>query len=101
MPKWSNQYRELGATTSCSVRATTKMTNCCQKIDEHRQNLILADSWFSSIKTAAEAIHESGHEWIGIVITSHSLFPQQVLEDNLKTWPGGMNLTLEAMTSKG
>ena len=100
MPKWSNQYHELGATTSCSVRATTKMAKCGQKSDEHRQNLILADSWFSFIKTA-EAIHESGHEWIGVVKTSHSLFPKQVLEDKLKTWPGGMNLTLEATTSKG
>ncbi len=56
MPKWSDQYRELGATTSCSLRATTKMTNWVQNIDEHRQNLILADSWFSSIKTA-KAVH--------------------------------------------
>ncbi len=65
MLKWSNRHRELGAMTSCSVRATTKMANCGQKSDEHRQNLILADSWFSSIKTA-EAIHESGHKWIGV-----------------------------------
>ena len=100
MPKWSDRYRELGATTLCSVRATTKMANCGQKVDEHRQNLILSDSWFSSIKTA-EAIYESGHEWIGVVKTSHSLFPKKVLEDKLKTWLGGMNLTLEATTSKG
>jgi hypothetical protein len=65
-PKWSEQYRELGATTSCSLRATAKMANCGQKIEEHYQNLILADSWFSSVKTA-EAIHESGHDWIGVV----------------------------------
>jgi hypothetical protein len=42
MPKWSSQYRELGATTSCSIRATIKTSNCGQKIDEHRRNLILA-----------------------------------------------------------
>jgi hypothetical protein len=100
MPKWSDQYCELGATTSCSIRATIKTSNCGQKIDEHRQNLILANSWFSSVKTA-EAIHEIGHEWIGVVKTSHSLYPKQHLEDTLKTWPGGMNLTLEATTSKG
>ncbi len=99
-PKWSEQYRELGATTSCSLRATAKMANCGQKIEEHFRNLILADSWFSSVKTA-EAIHESGHEWISVVKTSHSLFPQKELEDKLKTWPGGMNLALEATTSKG
>jgi hypothetical protein len=71
MPKWSDQYRELGATTSCSVRATTKMANCGQKKDEHHRNLILAYSWL------------------------------QVLEDKLKTWPCRMNLTLEATSSKG
>jgi hypothetical protein len=96
--KWSDQYRELGAMALCSIRATTKMANCGQKSDEHRRNLILADSWFSSIKSV-ESIHESGHEWIGDVKTSHSLFPKPVLEDKLK--PDGMNLTLEAMASKG
>jgi hypothetical protein len=55
---------------------------------------------FSSVKTA-KAIHEIGHEWIGVVKTSHSLFPKKkALEDKLKTWLGGMNLTLEATTSK-
>jgi len=44
MPKWTEQYRELGATTSCSLRATAKMANCGQKIEEHCRNLILADS---------------------------------------------------------
>jgi len=61
MPKWSEQYHELGATTSCSLRASAKMANCGQKIEEHCWNLILADSWFSSVKTA-EAIHERVHE---------------------------------------
>jgi hypothetical protein len=27
MPKWSNQYSELGATISCSIRATTTIEN--------------------------------------------------------------------------
>jgi len=100
MPKWSDKHRELGATTSCTIRATNKMANCGQKEADHRRNLIVGDSWFSSIKTA-EAIYESGHEWIGIVKTSHSFFPKQDLETALKTWPGGMNLSLEATTSKG
>jgi hypothetical protein len=83
-PKWSNKYHKLGATTSCSIRATFKTSNCGQKIDEHRQNVILANSWFSSVNTA-EAIHEIGHEWIGVIKTSHSLYPKQHLEDMLKT----------------
>ena len=92
MPKWSERHRELGATTSCTLRATTTI----EKL--HHRNLILGDSWFSSVRTA-EAIHESGHEWIGVVKTSHSLFPKQDLENVLKTWPGGMNLAMEATTT--
>jgi len=94
MPKWSERHRELGATTSCTLRATTTI----EKL--HHHNLILGDSWFSSVRTA-EAIHESGHEWIGVVKTSHSLYPKKDLENVLKTWPGGMNLAMEAMTTKG
>jgi len=94
MPKWSERHRELGATTSCTLRATTTI----EKL--HHHNLILGDSWFSSVRTA-EAIHESGHEWIGVVKTSHSLYPKKDLENVLKTWPGGMNLAVEAPTTKG
>jgi hypothetical protein len=74
--------------------------NCSQmEIDQHR-NCILGDSWFASVKTA-EAINECGHEWIGIVKTSHSLFPKKELEEKRKTWPGGMSLVMESATSKG
>jgi len=76
------------------------MANAGQKESLHRRNLVLGDSWFASVKTA-EAIHEAGHEWIGVVKTSHSLFPKQFLESTLKTWPGGMNLALETTTAKG
>jgi len=96
----SMSYHELGATNSCTLRATNQVANCGQKAADHCQNLILCDSWFSSVKTAA-ALHESRHEWIGIVKTSHSLFPDQDLESTLKTWPGGMNLCMKDTTSKG
>jgi len=52
MPKWSDRYQELGATTSCSIGATTAMANCVQRESEHRRNLILGDSWFSSVKNS-------------------------------------------------
>ena len=100
MPKWSSRYRELGATASCSIRAGMHMANCGQRESEHRRNCIIGDSWFASVKTA-EAIHEGGHEWIGIIKTSHSLFPKKELEEKLKTWPGGMSLVLQATTAKG
>jgi hypothetical protein len=100
MPKWSARYQELGATTSCTVRAAMEMANSGQREIDHRRNCILGDSWFASVKTA-EAIHESGHEWIGVVKTSHSLFPKKELEDKMKNWPGGMSLIMEATTSKG
>ena len=100
MPKWSDKYQDLGATASCSIRATAAMANCGQRESEHCRNLILGDSWFSSVKTA-EAIYESGHEWIGVVKTSHSLFAKKDLEEKLNTWPGGMILSMQATTSKG
>jgi hypothetical protein len=102
MPKCSARYRELGATASCTVRAATEMANSGQKEIDHRRNCILGDSWFAwfaSVKIA-EAIHESGHEWNGIVRTSHSLFPKKELEDKMQNWQGGMRLFMEAISSK-
>ena len=100
MPKWSVRYRELGATASCTVIAAMQMADSGQRESEHRLNCIVGDSWFSSVKTA-EAIYECGHEWIGIVKTSHSLFPKKELEEKMKTWPGGMSLVMESTTSNG
>jgi len=54
MPKWSARHRELGATASCTVRATVEMANCGQKESEHRRNCIIGDSCFSSVKTAED-----------------------------------------------
>jgi hypothetical protein len=31
MPKWSARHCELGATASCTVRATIEIANCGQK----------------------------------------------------------------------
>jgi hypothetical protein len=75
IPKWSSRYHELGATASCSVRAIMHMADCGQKESDHRQNCVVGDSGFASVKTA-EAIHE----WIGIIKTSHSLYPKKELE---------------------
>jgi hypothetical protein len=44
MPKWSAMYRELGATSSCSVRAEKEMANGGQRKTEHLRNCILEDS---------------------------------------------------------
>ncbi len=83
MQKWSVRYRELGATASCTVQAAMEMSNSGQREIDHRHTCILCDLWFASVKTA-EAIHESGHEWIGIVKTSRSLFLKKELEDKMK-----------------
>jgi len=61
---------------------------------------IIGNSWFSSVKTA-EAIYDCCHEWIGIVMTSHSLFLKKELEEKMQSWPGGMSLLMEATTLKG
>ncbi len=71
-----------------------------QKESDHCRNCVVSDSWFASVKTA-EAMHECGHEWIGIIKTSHSLYPKKEMEQQMKTWPGGMSLVMGATTSEG
>jgi hypothetical protein len=100
MPKWSQFFRELGATASCTVRAATYMANAGQAESDHQPNLFLGDSWFASVKTASE-IKKLGHEFCGPVKTSHSLFPKTELEEKLKRWPGGTYLVMKATTSDG
>jgi len=51
MPKWSAMYWELGATVSCSVRATMVMGSGGQRESEHCWNCFIGDSWFLSVKT--------------------------------------------------
>lgn len=97
MLKWSRMHRELGATTSCTLRAVIDTENCGQNCETHRKNLFYGDSWFSSVKTA-DAVIEEGHEWIGPVKTSHRLFPQKELEGKMKNWPGGTSLVMEGMS---
>jgi hypothetical protein len=97
---WSEKYLEPGATISCTMRATNKTANFGQKEDEHHQFSIIGKSCFISMKTA-DAMCESGQEWIGVIKASHCLFLKEELENMLKTWPGGMILTMEATASKG
>jgi hypothetical protein len=66
MLEWSSRYCELEATASCTIRAAMHMANCGQRESEHHHNCIVGDSWFTSVKTA-EAIHECGHEQIGVI----------------------------------
>jgi hypothetical protein len=40
IPKWSERHQELGATASCTLRATTTMANYGQKEQLHHRNLI-------------------------------------------------------------
>jgi hypothetical protein len=42
MPEWSARHCELGATASCTVRATVEMANCGQKESEHRTKIVLS-----------------------------------------------------------
>jgi hypothetical protein len=97
MPAFSEDFRELGATTSCTLRAARHMSNNGQKQDDHCTNIFYGDSWFASVKTA-EAIKDLGHELCGPVKTNYSLFPKDELERILQEWPGGTSLVLESTT---
>jgi hypothetical protein len=89
----------LGLLLHAAVEVQPRWQTVVKKIDEQRQNLILADSWFSSVKLPRLFMKV---EMNGSVMSNLSnLFSKQDLENKLKTWPSGMNLTLEAMASKG
>lgn len=95
MPLFSEHFRELGACTSCTVRAAATTTHCGQRDATTRiPNLFYGDSWFASVKT--EENSNCGGEWVGPVKTAHSCFPKEALEEKMKDWPSGTHLVLEA-----
>lgn len=100
MPRWSEGFREFGATASCTIRAADHMANGGQRLTDERSNLFYGDSWFASVKTA-DQLKELGHDFVGPVKTSHALFPKEQLEKQLKDWPGGTHLVLEGNSPNG
>jgi hypothetical protein len=64
-------------------------------------DIFLADSWFSSVKTAEQMQLKFKSKFVGVVKTAHGRFPRHFLENKMKTWPAGSHLVLEGTTSTG
>jgi len=45
MPKWCDRYHEVGAKTSCTLRATNQVANCGQKAADCHRNLARRDEF--------------------------------------------------------
>lgn len=61
---------------------------------ENEYQVVLGDSWFSSVTTAVEVYIRLKRHFIGIVKTAHSGFPKKFLSEALEKEPAGTNVTL-------
>ena len=117
-------FQNLGSTTACSLRgmiATKQLNHYPQDPQEHPpqepasypqevptgphepasdpqeqepKRVYLGDSWFGSVKTAANFGKANQHA-IMQVKTAHARFPKKFLEEKMKDYPGGTWITLE------
>ena len=125
-------FKELGATSSCVMRAVkfcsdyitcngerervdpcagttvqqemvSTQSGSTSSQDKSAQaqptSLILGDSWFGSVKTAAH-VARSGHHCCFMVKTAHSRSPKSFLEEHMKNMPGGTWIVLEGRAEK-
>ena len=65
--------QELGATTATTLRLTEPWRGSGR--------VVVADSWFGSIKTAVQLVNTQGLHFIGIVKTAHKGYPRQMLRE--------------------
>ena len=70
-------------------------TKACGQLTSN--DTYFADSWFSSIKMAEEAM-AAGVNYCGPVKTSHKGFCLSTLEKFMKDWPGGSYLVMKSNT---
>ena len=87
----SAYFSELGATAPCALRISKAITRCQE--GKLPQELVLADSWFRSVK-AAVAQAKAGFECIFQIKTNHSQFPKSQIEEILSDAPGGISIVL-------
>jgi hypothetical protein len=99
-------FAELGATSSCVLRARNA-GDAFQRVgmedamdDEPTQYPLRydGDSWFGSVKSAA-AVGKKGDHACMIVKTAHSRCPKKWLEEKMKDFPGGTWIVLEGRAS--
>jgi hypothetical protein len=116
---------QVGVTAACSLRLLLGAAHSGQSTtarkqlkEEGRRHLVIADSWFGSVKLAEAckllrkakpgetAIFEGhllanktapkqGHEIIAAVKTNSGWFPKKQIEKKMNNWPSGSYLVME------
>ena len=67
----AEHVRELGATTACCLRMT--------KAWSYSGKIVVADSWFGSVKSAVNLLNRNGLHSIMLVKTAHRDYPKDLL----------------------
>ena len=111
------QYQSLGGCAACVMRGVTATGDIPQlnaPIEESdndsildgldlpqpsQKKLFLGDSWFGSVKAAAN-IAIAGHHACFMVKTAHARSPKKFLDEKMKDMPGGTWITLEGHAEK-
>ena len=82
----------FGDNAACMKRLPIDTIGCGKLISNETY---FSDSWFSSVKTAEEAM-AAGVNYCGPVKTSHRVFCLATLENLIKDWPGGSYLVMKS-----
>ena len=58
------------------------------------KQIVLGDSYFSSVRSAVQTMKRYGRHYVGIVKTSHTKFPKTYIQDVMKDAPTGAHVLL-------
>jgi hypothetical protein len=98
---WSKSH---GGTAGCTLRLIDGSQYCGYKGDVEdrrtakntgKRELYVADSWFTSIKSAKGTKEIFGHELFGVVKTNHAGTPKQEIEKIMEKWNPGSYVVME------
>ena len=90
----AKECQHLGGTTACVMRAVTATGDFSQLLAPHQfddddrpPKLFMGDSWFGSVKSAAN-VGLAGHHAIFVVKTAHARSPKKCSEETMQDMPG-------------
>ena len=95
-------YKELGATAGCTARLaeqTQYFGNTSERLDakmNEKPLIYYGDSWFGSLKITLWLLETYGHESIFVIKTNHGGLPKAQMEEIMKDFPSGSNITMKA-----
>ena len=74
---------------TCIHKLHSRTFLCSQEAKPPKpKRLVLGNSWFGSVKSAVE-VASAGHHAVLVMNTEHSRFPNRVLQEKMKYFPGG------------